>query len=121
MMAMTRSSPALPLVMLGLLVMAAAATTFVVQARQQTELERIARQADAKAASLLRKNLEVHEDVTRIQLADRAIRRGEIADARQLEADPQLDRSLGRARPATRRALGAGALQSTARHGTSRP
>ena len=63
------------------LVSAAVAAGFVLHARQQTELERIARQVDAKASAAVQKVVLDHEYVTRINRADRAIRQGDLADA----------------------------------------
>jgi serine/threonine protein kinase/WD40 repeat protein len=71
------------------------ATILVLQERQKTDLERIARQAEVTAASNLRTIADNHEEVTRIQIADRAIHHGAFAEARRLLHEAGTEDSRG--------------------------
>jgi eukaryotic-like serine/threonine-protein kinase len=64
------------------LVMTFIAVLLVVQARQQTEIERMARHVETVAAEIGRKNVRMQQYVTRVNLADRALLRGDLQEAR---------------------------------------
>ncbi|MDA0832027.1 MAG: serine/threonine-protein kinase [Planctomycetota bacterium] len=75
------------------LVVTIIAVTVVARARQEAEMERSLHRAEMTIAAAARKHLAEQQYVTRINLADRAIRRGDLIEAEShldhiLELDP---------------------------------